>query len=110
MRVAPVTLISNALLTGGITTAGQQLNQSFGFSIQMNITSSGAVAGTVKLQGSLDDTNWEDLAGSSQVLSSTDPMLYNVTDVMYPWVRLVYTDSGSHASARGTVLLFYRGF
>lgn len=110
MRASRVlNLATQAVMTSNITTAGQTLEQAFGFSLQANITSSALVSGTLKLQASLDNANWADIAGTTQTISATGVYFYNVTDVMYPWVRAVWADSGSDASAKMNILFFYRG-
>jgi len=111
MRVAPVTLASASLLVDDVITAGQQLNQAFGYSVQVTIDNNGGAAtGMLKLQGSLDDETYIDLTGSSFSVVDDTPVLYNVTDCMYPWVRVNYVDSGSDAGATMTIKFFYRGF
>lgn len=75
------------------------LNQVFGFAIQAVIT--GSVTGTAKLQVSCDPitrsnvtyqpTNWTDYTGSDQSIAGAGTAVWNVADVEFTWVRLVYT-------------------
>ncbi len=94
-----------------------KLDQMFGYAIQ--IVQTGTPAGTVKLQGCADSVqnsspnkglpvNWTDISGSSIVISASGSVLYNVTDVMYNFVRVVYTDS-SGGSATGTTSIISNG-
>jgi hypothetical protein len=73
-----------------------KLDQMFGYSLQIIFT--GNPNGTLKLQGSNDSVqlikdpvNWTDIQGSSVVITASGNTVYNVTDVMYNWVRVVYT-------------------
>lgn len=110
MRVAPITLVTDALMSDNIETDSQQLNQAFGYSVQCSIGGSGTVAGTLKLQGSLDESTYVDIDGTSETLSTDSPVLYNVSDAMYPYVRVVFTDAGSDVARTMTIKIFYRGF
>lgn len=69
----------------------------------------GTPTGTLKLQASNDpetnDTvplttppNWTDIANSSVAVSAAGNTMWNVTDVAYNYVRVVYTDGSSGAS------------
>lgn len=73
----------------------------------------GTPTGTIKLQASNDPEtnstmpggipqplpiNWVDIANSSFSLSAAGETMWNVTDVAYNYVRVVYTDSSSGAS------------
>lgn len=110
MRPFNEPIISNALMNANISSPGIPLAQTFGYAIQAVYT--GTPTGTLKLQASNDPlgdltnpndqpTNWEDISNSSQSISAAGSFLWNVTDVMYTWVRLVFTDgSGGTSTAR----------
>lgn len=83
----------------------------FGYSIQVEYT--GTPTGTFKLQCSSDPvpqgsssdpltggtpTNWTDIANSSVAVVAAGNYAWNVSDVMYNWVRLVYTDTSGGTS------------
>lgn len=82
-----------------------QLENMFGYSIQ--IEWAGSANGSFKLQASTDNNlpthvgtwpvNWTDIPDSTATATG-DCAFYNVTDVMYNWVRLVYTDASSGSS------------
>jgi len=110
MRASKVkNLATDAVLEDDVTTEGQTLEQAFGYALQANITSSGAVNGTLSLESSLDNENWATIYGTSQNITEAGVYFYNVTDVMYPWVRAVWEDNGSDSSARISIMFFYRG-
>lgn len=120
MRVTQITMVSASSMAVNITTAGQQLNQMFGYAIQAFYTTSGTLGGTFKLQSSVDyllDGNgnvlnsghWDDVPGSSLLIAAAGSNTWNVADINYPFVRLVYTHfSGDTGSL--TANFFGRGF
>lgn len=93
-----------------ITSAAYSLDRIFGYSIQASFT--GTPTGTFKLQASSDPTgdqaspsnatniptHWTDIVDSSESVSAAGNFMWNVTDVFYNWVRLIYTDSSSGSS------------
>ena len=115
MRVSPnVSICSGIAMTGTVSTGSQAIavHSLSGYAIQVVMTSSVAgVTGTLKLQASLDLApklnvpnysldNWSDVSGSTvpiQFLGSSST-LYNVSDVYYPHVRLVYTNTAGSGS------------
>lgn len=78
---------------------GYALPQVFGCAIQAVIT--GTLVGSAKLQVSVDPntlsdptsqpTNWTDYVGSAQTVSSAGTLVWNISDVWFNWVRIVYT-------------------
>jgi len=59
------------------------------FSIQVVYT--GSPTGTVKLEYSLDKTNWSDVAGSDDTISGSCNTLWSLVNMAVPYVRIVYT-------------------
>lgn len=107
MRVNGSTIIVNGnMASATLTSDVGELEQGFGYSVQAVYT--GAPVGTLKLQASLDQVTWIDVADSSQSIAAAGSFLWNVSDVQYPWTRLIYTKT----SGTGTLnaQLFYRGF
>lgn len=99
------------------------LKNIYGFSIAMNI-SAGAPVGTLKLQVSNDPetndtmpngiprpvpTNFADLTGTSiSVIASDTTVMFNVHDVGYTYVRVVYTRTSGTGTA--SLVINARGF
>ena len=52
------------------------------------ITPTTTIAGTVKLQGSLDGSNYVDISSSSQNISGAGTYMWNVADAFYKYVRV----------------------
>ena len=50
-----------------------------------------AIDGTVKLQASLDDTNFIDIDGSTQTINSSETFMWDVIDFSYKFFRVVHT-------------------
>lgn len=102
-------VLPSAALNANITGYSQQLKNMFGYSIQLSW--SGTPTGTFKLQGSSDPlysgapgtnpaepTNWTDVPSSSQAVVAAGSYMWNISDVMYNWVRVVFTDGSGGAS------------
>ena len=80
----------------------------YGFSIQVVWT--GTPTGSFKLQASSDvadsqlanaqmlPTNWSDVTNSSYAVTAAGNYMWNVSDAMYTWVRVVYTDTSGGVS------------
>jgi hypothetical protein len=49
------------------------------------------IAGTIKLQATVDLENWEDVANSSVTITGADTNLWNITEAFYQAVRVVVT-------------------
>lgn len=73
------------------------------FYVSVQVSSTGAGAGTLKLQASNDQpvqsnvvpTNWSDVPTASVAVSGAGAFLIPKTDLCYEWIRLVYTNSGT---------------
>lgn len=51
------------------------------------VTAVSTIAGTIKLQGSLDDSTYFDLSGSSQSISGAGTYMWNVDGAYYKYIR-----------------------
>ena len=107
-------LAATTVLNANINGPAMQLENSYGYSIQLVIT--GTPTGTFKLQGSCDPvpapsqmfgangvvtytpTNWTDIANTSDAVSAAGSLLYNLEGTFYNYVRVVYTDGSSGSS------------
>lgn len=107
MKAMNEQILTASPMNVNIASAAIDVRFNFGYALQAVYTGS-TISGTLKLQGSCDPatgyspiggpTNWTDISNSSVVISAAGSQLYNVTDVMYNWVRLVYTDASSGTS------------
>jgi hypothetical protein len=79
-----------------------------GFSILVTLADNGSGAGSVALEGSLDGTNFVELAGTSTTISflaSAQKILFTVTDPMYKYVRIALTVSAGDMDIDGEVTI-----
>ncbi len=121
MRTVNHTMVPlvSAILSANRNGPAIPLKNIFMYSIAAIIA--GTPTGTVKLQASNDpetnDTNpaanpqpapthWIDIASSSVAVSSAGETFYNVTDVAYNWVRVVYVDGSSGVSTATMSIIF----
>lgn len=102
----PASTVMNTTLTSSTI----PLFMIYGYAIQVVFT--GTPTGSFKLQGSCDPvpqaaqaaggiysaTNWSDIANSSDSVIAAGNYMWNVYDVMYNYVRVVYTDTSGGTS------------
>lgn len=107
MLTTPVDLVTAASMGADIESASQQTTNMFGFSIQA-VYAGSSPTGSLKLQGSLDQVTWNDIDDYSESISQDGSALWNVTDAMYPYVRVFY----DYTSGTGVldVKFFGKGF
>ena len=107
MKVYNVTNIipAGTVLNANLNSEQMPLYNIYGYSIQAVYT--GTPTGTFKLQASSDPvypaspsvvTNWTDIADSSVAVTAAGDTTWNVYNVMYNFVRLVYVDGSAGAS------------
>lgn len=71
------------------------LDQAYGYAIQA-IWTGASLAGSVKLQSTVDGSTWSDVSGSSQSVSGPGSNIWNVQSAFYTSVRAYFTySSGS---------------
>ena len=100
-----INLLTNADMSGTITSPSQALNISFGYSIQAIY--SGSPSGIIKLRVCNDNYNFVDLADSSITISSSGSWVWNVPEAMYLYTRVVYTPTTGSGSL--SLILTYKG-
>lgn len=106
MRKALTQLVTDGDMSANITSSVQQLDQAIGYCIQAVFTTNGTLAGTFKLQGSVNHNEvpygftpvtgtWTDITNSSYTISAAGDYMWDVQQPGYRWVRLVYTKAMS---------------
>jgi len=96
MRIMNDDLLNGVAFTLNTNYTGdtQTMEHLIGCAIQLVWT--GTPAGTFKLQASLDKTNWADVPSMTQAAGgAAGNLLWNVVDLMSPWVRVTYTFTSS---------------
>lgn len=102
-NIIPPSTVMNTTINSSPT----PLLQTWGYAIQVVFT--GTPTGTFKLQASCDPipqarvevtapTNWTDIANSSYAVTAAGDYMWNVFDIAYNYVRVVYTDTSSGTS------------
>jgi len=97
------------------------LYQTWGYAIQIFFT--GTPTGSFELEASCDyvpqarvavqpPTNWTIIANTNFSVSAAGSLLWNVTDICYNYVRVVYTDSsgGTSTAVISSALCNTKGF
>lgn len=115
MRTFNQQIGNNIALNTNYTSAFVPLKNIFMYSIAANI--SGTPTGNIKLQASNDpetnDTqplvtpvNWLDIDGSIATVSSSGEVFWNVHEVAYNYVRVLYTDTSGGTSLATLNIIF----
>lgn len=110
-NIIPVNTVMNAT----INSLPMNLANMIGYTIQIFFT--GTPTGSFKLQASADEapligsgfnpTNWTDVVATTFTISAAGNVEWNVYDIYYNFVRVVYTDtSGGTSTAIITVSTF----
>jgi hypothetical protein len=86
--------------TGTGTATSPKLDSDFrNVSLTLLITkTSGTVAGSVTLQGSIDGTNWYSFTSPAAVTATdvaTQVVTFQITDKIFPYYRASYTGTGT---------------
>lgn len=107
MHVYNKQIVTNTVMNTTITSDYYNVQQLFGCAIQAVFT--GTPTGDFKLQASADPAtsytassntpvNWTDIDTSPYSVSASGNYMWNVFDIMYNYIRLVYTDSSGGTS------------
>ena len=86
-------IVTNGDMTGNITSSVIDLSQTDGYAIFAQWT--GTPVGTIKIQVSVDGTNFVDLANSQMNVSGAGNVMWEVITAMYDKVQVVYTAGSS---------------
>lgn len=90
MRIVPAEpIVTNATMSGNITSIPIQLNQDFAYAVAAVWT--GTPVGTLKLQASIDNVTYIDITGSPTPVSGPGNFMWNVEVCAYQFARMVYT-------------------
>lgn len=105
---------SDILFNGETTASGTSVSESvtlehlYAYSVWASWSGT-TISGSIKLQCSVDNVNWEDVASSEQSITGADTYLWNITDVAYPHFRISVT--ADDANTITTTAKFYaKGF
>ena len=93
MEGSPLTVTSADVFTGAHT-----FQQAYGYAVQA-VWTGAAITGTIKLQATIDGTNWSDIAGTSNAVSGPGSFLWNVNGAFYDQYRVYFV----YTSGSGTI-------
>ncbi len=121
MLVNPTLILPATQMILGATSQPQQLTQTFAYGLQAVYTGT-TISGSIHLEASInhkEDTqgnvlfegDWDTINGSQQNITGSGTGVWNVGSGApgYPWVRVVYVDTGSSPDATLTVTGYIRG-
>jgi hypothetical protein len=100
MRNVDATLLNGTDAALAQNTPPMIVDQIIAYAFQGTIALGGTATGTFKLQASCDSgrtprgdgvVNWVDIAGATGTLSLASPIMINVQNPGYKWVRAVWT-------------------
>src|ERR1044072_413693 len=105
------TIVNTATVNKLVGFGGRTTGAYSAVGVQITITKiSGTVAGTTKLQGSLNGTSWEDIGSAYTHTDATQSKLFTITGgVPYTYLRTTSTGSGT-MSARVSLCYVLKKF
>lgn len=80
---------NSGTISGNYTSSPFNVGAFDRFAFQYNLT--GSLAGTFKLQASIDDLNYVDVPDSQMAITSPNVYLISVTDFAYPYIKASFT-------------------
>lgn len=100
VRLQDKTLVSATGVTSTNTSSSVDLTEvASGFAVQSVLTETAAtLAGTAYLQASLDNTTFVTVSGSSQTISGSSNLIWNVANPHYKHFRVVHDVTGGTAT------------
>jgi hypothetical protein len=101
MRVFEYPLVVNQSMAADYTGASQQMVQMVMGAIAARF--SGTPNGTLKLQISNDNSNWTDYTDSDYALTTSGSVSWNLNNIGYQYVRVVYTRNSGTGTLNVTV-------
>jgi hypothetical protein len=93
-----ITQMLSGVTAADVTSEPIQLGDLIFFSIHVVVTGSDVV-GTFTLEASNNGTSWVTVASSSQAITLSDDVFYDVREATYRYVRLVF----DYTSGTGTI-------
>lgn len=93
--------ITNGDMSGNLTSSVTEIKEARRYGVQLIYT--GTPTGTLKLQGSNDNTNWTDLTSQSVSLTGSAGSKILTDDADYSFVRTVYV-FGSGTGTLNTII------
>jgi hypothetical protein len=108
MHVYNKKIVTNAVMNTTVISDPYNVQQLYGVAIQVSYT--GTPTGTFKLQASADPATayaspssdtplvWSDIINSPYSVTAAGDYMWNVFEIMYNYIRVVYTDTSGGTS------------
>mgnify|MGYP003652395038 CR=1 FL=1 len=94
------TLLATVSAASSVTSGAYDLGDLMGYSAQVLLSGSN-VAGTLKVQASLDNVTYVDVPGSIVSITSSADQIYNYSDVQYRFFKVDWV----YASGTGNITI-----
>lgn len=88
------TLLSSTNKADPFYVTSQDISIYGGYSVNVDVTSPVGLYVTFTLEGSLDNSTWNEVEGTEVAIETTDSIIYNVSQVSYRYFR-VYCNIGA---------------
>lgn len=105
MRVFKDTFVRDEDMSADITSISIPLTSYYGFAVQALYT--GSPNGTLRLQASVDNTNWVDIGDSIVTITSAGTWIWNFIGNFCANMRVAYT--ASSGSGTLSAIIFAKG-
>ena len=86
-------IVTNGDMSSSITSQDVDLSKAVGYAIYAKWTGATA-AGTIKIMVAVNEYDFVDLKDSEQIVAGASDFMWNVRDVFYDKVKVVFTRSG----------------
>lgn len=91
MRVSNDVLFTNEAVSDETTVSeAVEIAHIYGFSVWASWSGT-TISGSIKIEGSIDGTNFLEVASSNQTISAASSYLWNISDAMYRYFRISVT-------------------
>ena len=92
-------LLESTVITTDTNSAAALLRYIEHFAVQIVVSAVSTPSVEVKLQGSNDNVNWNDLAGTSNSITATGNILINASNVGYKYTRATFVHTSGSVTA-----------
>jgi len=99
MSYAKRKILESVLMSSDTNSISTRLRWIEHAAVQVNVSAVTTPTASVKLQGSTDDINWVDLAGTATTITGTTSILLEQSNIGFKWLRAAFTVSSGDITA-----------
>ena len=104
MRILNDEILNATGVTASATSEEQPLDFTYGYAIYASWTEEVAsLAGNIKIQASVDGTNWVDVPTTQEAVSGSGDFMWNITDAFYNKLRVILTVTSGTAGVTARI-------